>query len=561
MKDNNDEVYIDEPVVSEEIYDFGRKIEVGDIVEGKIISITKEGVYVDIGSKTDGFIPISEFGRYIKEIDKHFKNHQMIKVFVVKLDYNNTHLLSFKKAKEIEIFDLLNQKYKEQIPIDTYIISKNKNGYLVDIGIEAFMPNKEVGETLKKKISSEKIEDISFKVIIKEISGLPAKNLKIIVSNKIYEEKLKEEQRKKTLSQLKEGDEVIGEVKSITSFGAFIDINGVEALLHISNIAWYKLNHPEEILHCGDKIKVKILKIENETGKVSVGLKQLFPYPWDEVDSKYFVGKIVKCKVTNITNFGIFAELEPGVEGLIHISEVSWTDKTPDLKKMFKIGQELQAKILEINKEEEKISLSLKKVFHNPWEDIKTQFPPGSINKGKIIKITPTSILVSIKDEFYGVIHISDVSWTSKVTDLHRLYKVGQYIEYKVLEIIPEQEKAVLSIKHLKENPYEKYSVDSIVKCKIKKVLSNLIIVELEEGIEGIITKKEALLHQRDLSKELKVFYKPGQEVEAVVIFSDEKKRKIELSIRKLEKIIQKQLIKQYSQIQLPTLRDILTEE
>lgn len=554
---------LEEVIISDKVYNFTKEIKVGDIIEGKVIDINSEGIFVDIGLKTDGIVPINEFRKNeVKELNKRFRPQQNIKVLVYKLNHDGFHILSYKKAKEKEIFDELNEKYKNHLPIDAHMISEVKNGYIVDIGIEALMPYKEVGKDLKEKLSLEKSkEEMSFKVIIKSISGEPAKNLNIVVSNKIYEELVKEEIKKKTLSQLKEGDEVMGEVKSLTKFGAFIDINGVEALLHISNIAWYKLSHPEEILHCGDKIKVKILKIEPDTGKVSVGLKQLFPYPWDEVDTKYFVGKVVKCKVKSITNFGIFAELEPGVEGLIHISEISWTDKNLDLKKMFKINQEIQAKILEINKKDERISLSIKKVHKNPWEDIKNQYPAGSINKGKIVKITPTGIFVTIKDDFVGFVHISDISWTSRITDLHKLYKVGQNVEYKILDIIPEQEKAILSIKHLKENPYEKYTVDTIVKCKVKKVLNNLLIVEMEKEVEGIIQKKEALPSQKDFSKDLKLLYKPGQEIEAVVVLSDEKTRKIELSIRKLEKIIQKQLIKKYSQVQPPTLKDILTEE
>lgn len=560
MKDDIKEEYT-ESLVSDKVYEFAKNIKAGDIVEGKIIDIASNGVYVDIGTKTDGLIPINEF-EGAKEVYRQLRPHQTIKVLIVKLDYNNLHILSYKKAKEVDMFEYLQKQYKEKLPIDSQILSKVKNGYLVDIGgIEALLPYKEIGENLKEKVSLEKFKDSSFKVIIKEITGEPGKNLKVVVSNKIYEEILKEEKRQKMLSTLKEGDEVIAEVKSLTSFGAFVDIDGLEALLHISNIAWYKLKHPQEILRCGDKIKVKVLKIEKETGKVSVGLKQLFPYPWDEVDSKYFVGKIVKCKVTNITDFGLFVEVEPGIEGLIHISEVSWTQKNPDLKKMFKIDQQLQAKILEINKEKERMSLSLKKVSYNPWEEIKNQYPAGSIHKGKIVKITPNGIFVTIKDEFCGFVHISDISWTSRITDLHRLYKVGQNIEYKVLDIIPEQEKAMLSIKHLKENPYEKYIVDNIVRCKVKKVLSSALIVELEKEIEGIISKKEALPNEKDFSKDLKLFYKPGQEIEAVVILSDEKKRRIELSVKKLEKIIQKQLIKKYSQVQLPTLKDILAEE
>ncbi|MCX7956380.1 MAG: S1 RNA-binding domain-containing protein [Endomicrobia bacterium] len=456
------------------------------------------------------------------------------------------------------MFNELKDKFNNKIPIEARVLTKIKNGYIVDIGVDALLPYREISSNIKDKI---KEEHTHLKVIIKSIEGTPSKSLNIIVSNRIYEDMLREELRQKTLSHLKEGDEVIGEISSLTNYGAFMDINGVEALLHISNIAWYKLQHPQDVLHIGDKIKVKILSIDKETGKVSVGLKHLFPYPWDGVETRYTIGKVIKGKITNIVNFGLFVELEPGVEGLVHISEVSWDDKNPNVNKMFKVGEEVQVKILEINRAEEKISLSIKKVNQNPWEDLKKEFPAGSVNKGKIVKIVPTGIFVTIKGNFCGFIHISDISWTYKIAELEKMFKIGQYIEYKILDILPEQENAILSIKHLKENPYEKYKVDTIAKCKIKKVFGNLLLVTLEDDVEGVIAKKEALLEQRDFSKDLKAFYRPGQDIEAVVILSDEKKRRIELSIRKLEKIIQKQLIKKYSQHNAPSLKDILIEE
>jgi len=559
-KDKSDKYFDD--LIPEEVYKYSDNVKVGDIVEGRILSITNDGIYVDIGSKTDGVIPIEEF-RSVKEVNKLFKPQQTIKVFVKKLDYDNVHLLSYKRAKEIELFDKIKEWCEQHTPVEAKIISETKSGYIVDIGVDAFMPFKEISTELKEKLGKEtkKLEEICFKVIIKEVEYLENKKLNIIVSNKLYEEQLKEELKKKVLAQIKEGDEVIANVKRLTSFGAFVDIAGVETLLHISNIAWYKINHPQEVLHIGDKIKVKVLSIDKEKGKIEVGLKQLFPHPWEEVDKKYKIGEVIKCKITNITNFGLFVEIEPAVEGLIHKSEVSWENKEPQLRRMFKIGQEVEAKILSIDVENRKISLSIKKVSFNPWEEIKKEFPPNSVHKGKITKILPSGMYISLKPGFDGFVSINDISWTQRIKDLSKKYKVGDYVQYKVLDVLPEQETAVLSIKHLSENPFEKYSVDTIVKCKVKKVLKSMLIVELEKDIEGIITKNEAIVEKRDLSKELKELYKPGQVLEAVVIDVNEKKQKIELSIKKLEKIIQQQLIKKYSEVKLPTLRDILTEK
>jgi small subunit ribosomal protein S1 len=559
-KEKSDKYFDD--LIPEEIYRYSDNVKVGDIVEGRILSITNDGIYVDIGSKTDGVIPIEEF-RSVKEVNKLFKPQQTIKVFVKKLDYDNVHLLSYKRAKEIELFDKIKEWCEQHTPVEAKIISETKSGYIVDIGVDAFMPFKEISTELNEKLGKEttKLEEICFKVIIKEVEYLENKKLNIIVSNKLYEEQLKEELKKKVLAQIKEGDEVIATVKRLTSFGAFVDIAGVETLLHISNIAWYKINHPQEVLHIGDKIKVKVLSIDKEKGKIEVGLKQLFPHPWEEVDKKYKIGEVIKCKITNITNFGLFVEIEPAVEGLIHKSEVSWENKEPRLRHMFKIGQEVEAKILSIDVENRKMSLSIKKVSFNPWEEIKKEFPPNSLHKGKITKILPSGMYISLKPGFDGFVSINDISWTQRIKNLSKKYKVGDYVQYKVLDVLPEQETAVLSIKHLSENPFEKYSVDTIVKCKVKKVLKSILIVELEKDIEGIITKNEAIVEKRDLSKELKELYKPGQVLEAVVIDVNEKKQKIELSIKKLEKIIQQQLIKKYSEVKLPTLRDILTEK
>ncbi|MCX7716048.1 MAG: S1 RNA-binding domain-containing protein [Endomicrobia bacterium] len=559
---NNDKNDYIEEFIPEDIYKFNTEsIKAGEVVQGKVIEIMSDGIYVDIGSKTDGFIPIEEF-KSVKDIHKLFKPQQIIKVYIVKTNYDNVHLLSYKKAKAIEMADKLKESFDKKEPLDALIIEKTEAGYIVDIGVEALLPYREISSETKEKISAtQSVQNFCLKVVIKKFQLSPDKNLEIVVSNKLYEEIVKEELKNKLFSSINEGDEIIGTVKNLTQFGAFVDINGVDALLHISNIAWYKLNHPDEVLHCGDKIKVKVLKIDKTTGKIEVGLKQLFPHPWEEVDKKYNIGEIIKGKISNITKFGIFVEIEPAVEGLVHISEISWENKHPDINKIYKVGQEIEAKILDINKTERRISLSVKKMLFNPWEEIKKEFPPGSVHKGRITKITSYGIFVSIKPGFDGIIHTSNISWTKKIPDLHKVYKIGDYLEYKVLEVLPEQETAILSIKHLKENPFNKYPVDTIVKCKIVKILKNLMFVSIEEDVEGIITKKEAVVEQKDFAKELKVLYKPGQQIDAVVIFSDETSRKIELSIRRLEKIIQKQLIKKFSEVQRPTLKDILSEK
>ncbi len=557
QKQPQEEIDYIEDINPEEIYKYCEEIHPGDILEGKVLQISPEGVYVDIGSKLDGFIPLTEFGN--KDITKILKPAEVVKVYVVKLNYNNTHLVSYKKAKEIELKSYLEQCFKEQTPIDAKIVSLTNFGAVVDIGLDAVLPYREMTKDLKSKLSSKKT-DIEVKVVIKEIKQ-KRDGIEIVVSQKIYEEKVRKELIEKIFANIKEGDIIVGSVKTITDFGAFLDIGGVDALLHISDIAWYRVEKIEDILKIGNKIKVKVLKIDRENEKISVGLKQLFPHPWDKIEEKYHVGEIVKGKIVNITKFGLFVELEPAVEGLVHISEIDWKEKNPKLEKMFSLGQEIHVKILEINKEEKKVVLSYKKTFPNPWEELKQSYPPGTKLKGKIVKITPYGIFVTIQSGFEGMVHISDISWYKETKNVLNSYKIGQEIEYVVLDIIPEEERAVLSIKHLLPNPYQKYTVGTIVCCMIKKILSNFLIVSLEQNIEGIIRKKEAVVDNRDAAKPLNQLYKVGQKIDAVVIYSDELTHKIELSVKKLEYEIQKQLIKKFSTIEPPTLKDILQEE
>ncbi len=547
-----------EDIKPEEIFKYCENIKIGDIIEGKIIEISSEGIYVDIGSKTDGFIPIEEFTN--RNILNSFKPRQIIKVALVKTDYNNVHILSYKKAKEKELKETLEKSFQNKTPIEGYIISRIDFGVIIDIGIDAILPYSEMTKELKNKFETKNfLEGSVVKVVIKEFKQKEG-DLKIIVSNKLYEEIVKQQLKEKLLNHIKEGDEVIGEVKTLTNFGAFVEIDGVETLLHISDIAWYKLKNPSELLHSGDKIKVKVLKIDKETGKISVGLKQLFPNPWDEIEKKYKVGETLKGKILNITNFGIFVELEPGIEGLVHISEVTWNEKFPNLQKLFKLQQEIQVKLLNIDKSEKKISLSIKKVNKNPWEDLKNEFPVGSKNKGKITKIMPYGLFVLMKPGFEGLIHKENISWIRTINNLKEEFKIGEHIEYIVLDIIPEQERAILSIKHLFDNPFDKYRVDKITKCRIKKILKNMLIVTINGEVEGIIHKKEAITDEKDYAKDLKSLYRPGQDIEAVIIASDESLHKIELSVKKLEKVIQKQLINKFSNIEKPRLKDILSE-
>lgn len=559
MNKNNfeDTDYI-EDINPEELYKNVEKIRVGDILEGKIIQITREGVYVDIGSKADGFIDAMELNSY-KDISQLFKSGETVRVMITKLDFNNVHLVSYRKAKQKELFNSLDEAYKSKKVLEAKVLTLTDFGAVVDIGIDVKLPFREMTKEFKSLIKSN--QNITVPVIIKEIKTISPNEMDIIVSQKDVVEMEREQKKNRLFNSVKEGDIVLGEVKNIVDFGAFVDIGGVDALLHIGDIAWHKVDKPADILHVGDKIKVKVLKIDTQSGKVSVGLKQLFPHPWESVENKYKKGEVVKGKIVNITAFGIFVELEQGVEGLVHISEVDWKNPKEVLNKKYKIGDIIEAKVLEVNKEEKRISLSIKKTAHNPWEDLKRKYPTGTKIKGKVVKVIPSGIFVNIENSFDGFIRITDISWTRDIRSIKEIAKVGDDIECVVREILPDEEKAVLSIKHLKENPYDKYKKGTIVNCRIKKVAKTYMIVELEKDVEGIIRIKEAFQDEKSIGKTVDQVYKPGQQVDAVVIVCDEKERKIELSIKLLEKETRKQLIRKFSEVKTPTLGDILEEK
>ncbi len=555
-KNNIEEMDYIEDINPDEIYKYVEKIKVGDIVDGKIIQITRDGVYVDIGSKTDGLIPIEEFNNY-KDINKLFKPSEVIKVLVIKIDQNNVHIVSFRQAKQLELMKSFQEAFKNRTILEAKVLTLTDFGAIVDIGIDVGLSFREMTKDFKLKLKSE--PNITVPVIIKEIKENFGR-IDIIISQKDVVEIEQQQKKVKLFENIKEGNIVVGIVKSFTNFGAFIDIGGIDALLHISDIAWYRVDKPEDVLHVGDKIKVKILRIDYQNEKISVGLKQLFPHPWDNVENKYNKGKVVKCRIVNITNFGLFLELEPGIDGFVHISEVDWKNENENLIKKYKIGQIINAKILEVNKEDKKIALSIKKTLNNPWENIKLKYPSGTRIKAKVVKVVPFGIFANIEPGYDGLIHISNISWTREVRNIKEIAKVGDEIECIVLDVIPDEERAFLSIKHLIPNPYEKFKEGTIVRCKVKKLLKNLMVVELEENLEGIIRARDAFVDEKDSGKNVNQLYKVGQELDAVVIISDEKVRRIELSIKSLEKETRKQLIKKYSNIKLPSLKDILEE-
>jgi small subunit ribosomal protein S1 len=557
QREHDDIEYI-EDVKPEEIYKYCDSNRPGDTVDGRVLQVTPDGVYVDIGAKSDGFAPAEEF--MFPETARALKPGDVIKVSIQRVDPTGTCIVSPRKARENEMLPWLQKAQAEQTTVEAKIMSVLDYGATADVGIDALIPFREMTRECKARIREYVGQTIS--VLVKELRTGRGHS-EVILSQKDLAARERQQQREKVLAGVNEGDVVIGTVKTVTGFGAFVDIGGMDALLHVSDMAWYRVEKPADVLNIGDKIKVKVLKVDAENAKISVGLKQLFPHPWDSVETRFKTGEVVSAKVTSVTKFGLFVELEPGVEGLVHLSEISWKGTPTEAPKQFKPGQEVRVKVLEINREQRRISLSLKKAQHNPWTDLKAKYPAGTKITGTISRVAPFGLFVTIEPGFDGLVHLSDLSWSREPRSLKEFGTQGDPIECMVTEISPDEERASLSVKHLKPNPYEKYRSGTVVHGKVLRVLRSAIIVELEPGVEGMVRKKDLAGEDRDSDAGDRALasYSVGQEVDAVVVSSNEKTHTIELSVRKLEREVQRQLIRKYASVERMSLRDLLEEK
>ncbi len=507
-----------------------RHIEEGEIIKGTVVSIDRDYVMVDIGDKCEGQVPIDEFKDEKGEIN--VKPGDEIEVLVERRQEDlGIIILSKSKAEKKRLWEIIDQAYREETPIEGKIVERVKGGYMVDIGgVKAFMPGSQADmRPVKDPNSLLGITD-QFQVL-----KFNRRRVNVVVSRRAVQEKRWRQMRERTLAELEEGMIVKGKVKNITDYGVFIDIGGVDGLLHITDMSWKRINHPSELVSIGDEIEVKVLKFDREKERVSLGLKQLQPDPWDNVDKKYPIGTIIQGKVVNITDYGAFIELEPGVEGLVHVSEMSWTKKRIHPKDIVQLGQVVEAKVLDIDKENRRINLGMKQVMPNPWEVLAEKYPPGTKVRGKVKNITNFGVFVDIGEGIDGLVHISDLSWVKKIRHPKEILKKGDEVECVVLEIDPQKERFSLGIKQLQPDPWslapEKYRPGTRVSGKVVSITDFGAFVELEEGIEGLI-------HISELSdepvKDPKEVVEIGQEVRVEVLSIDAKERRIRLSLRTL---------------------------
>ena len=514
-----------------------QELNVGDVVLGTIVQVTDDHVVVDVGYKSEGVIPLYEFKDEEGKID--IKVGDEVDVLFERRENDSGLIgLSKEKADRQKIWGSL----EEGAVVEGKIVGRIKGGLTVDIGINAFLPGSQVD--LRPVRNLEKLLGASFDF---KIIKLNKRRGNIVLSRRVLLEEQRESMRSDTLETLSEGQEVEGIVKNLTDYGSFIDLGGIDGLLHITDMSWGRVNHPSDVLSVGEKIKVKILKYDRERERVSLGLKQITPDPWLEVESVYPVGGKVQGKVVSLTDYGAFVELEDGVEGLIHVSEMSWTKRIKHPNKILTVADEVETVVLALDIPNRRISLGLKQIEPNPWEVIGEKFPIGTIIEGQVKNLTDFGVFIGVDEGIDGLVHISDLSWTKRVKHPSELFKKGDTVKAVVLNIDRDNERFSLGLKQLTPDPWElipvKYSPGTIVRGKATSVTDFGVFLEIEEGIEGLIHVSELSQEKVESPKDIA---NVGDEFEAAVLNVDTVDRKIALSVKQLNSHKEKAQVQEF---------------
>ncbi len=496
----------------------------GQVVKGRVISVSQKDVIVDIGFKSEGIIPAHEFDAL-----GTLKPGDEIEVLLEETeDEKGRIVLSKRKAEKSQGWDRIVEQYGEGDTLEGKVTRKVKGGLMLDIGVEAFLP---ASLAFLKGFGS--LNSLLGQTIQVKIVKINPSRKNIIVSRKDLLEKEKQESKAKILEELEVGTLRKGVVKNITDFGAFINLGGIDGLLHITDMSWGRINHPSELLKVGDKVDVKILSFDKESMKVSLGLKQKDANPWTEVDQKFPVGSRLKGRVVNVVPYGIFVELARGIEGLVHISEVSWSKRVTNPAEVFKVGDMVDVMVLNVDKEHEKISLGIKQTESNPWIGVEDRYQVGQKVKGIVRNLTEFGAFVELEEGIDGLIHVSDMSWTRKVNHPKDVLKKGQEVDAVVLMVDQSNRKLSLGLKQLIMDPWEeiasKLSVNSLVMGSVTKVASFGVFVEIEKDVEGLLHISET-----DLSsgQQLETAYPVGKKLQARIVKIDIPARKIALSTK-----------------------------
>jgi small subunit ribosomal protein S1 len=518
-----------------------RNVVEGQVVTGRILEITPDEVLVDVGYKSEGVIPIEEFRNVLRE--GSLKVGDEVDVYLERTEDSDGRVeLSKEKADKIKIWDEISRVYENGEVIEGRVISKIKGGFTVDIGVRAFLPGSQIDIRPVRDPESIIGRKLEMKVI-----KLNKRRGNIVLSRRVILEEQREALKRETLSKLKKGALIKGTVKNITEYGAFIDLGGIDGLLHITDMSWGRVNHPSELFQIGDEVEVLVLKFDPETERVSLGLKQKTPDPWETADVMFPVGSRVKGKVISLTDYGAFVELVEGIEGLVHVSEMSWTRRVRHPSKIVAIGDEIEAVVLDLDKENKRISLGMKQAEPNPWDRIEEKYPVGCKVRGRVRNLTNFGAFVELEEGIDGLIHISDMSWTRRINHPSEVLKKGEEVEAMVMEIDPQNERLSLSLKHATPNPWDEvtstFRIGADVTGRVVRITDFGVFVELEKGIEGLVHISE--LDKRRISKPEEVC-QVGDELTMRVIKIDPEERRIGLSVRRYLEAAEQEMTDMY---------------
>ncbi|HIL80769.1 MAG TPA: 30S ribosomal protein S1 [Myxococcales bacterium] len=532
----------------------------GELARGKVLAMDDDYVTVDVGFKSEGMIPAWEFME--EDGTMTIAVGDDVEVLVEDAeDEDGRVVLSKEKAERLKVWDEISQAYEREESVEGTIVARVKGGLSVDIGVKAFLPGSQVDLRPVRNLDGMIGDRAHFRII-----KFNKRRGNIVLSRRALLETERRQMRETTLATLSTDQILDGVIKNLTDYGAFIDLGGIDGLLHITDMSWGRINHPGELFSVGDEIKVKILKFDPETERVSLGLKQIQPDPWVDAALRYPLGKRLEGKVVSLTDYGAFVELEAGIEGLVHVSEMSWTKRIKHPSKVVSTGDDVEAVVLDVDEQNRKISLGMKQTEENPWTLIEEQYPVGTKVSGTVRNITNFGVFIGLDEGIDGLVHVSDISWTEQVKHPSEKFEKGDEVNAVVLKIDKDNEKFSLGIKQLEVNPWEsiskKFGVGSEVTGPVTSVTDFGVFVRLEDGIDGLVYSSELAVERIENPSEV---FKPGQEVTALVVKVEPEEQKVSLSIRALsdkeERRALKTLAEQESQTQTTTLGDLLAEK
>jgi len=532
----------------------------GELAKGKVLAIDDDYVTVDVGFKSEGMIASWEFmeedGTMLIGVGDE------VEVLVEDAeDEEGRVVLSKEKAERLKVWDEISKAYEREESVEGTIVARVKGGLSVDIGVKAFLPGSQVDLRPVRNLDGMIGDRAQFRII-----KFNKRRGNIVLSRRALLETERRQMRETTLATLSTDQILDGVIKNLTDYGAFIDLGGIDGLLHITDMSWGRINHPSELFNVGDEIKVKILKFDPESERVSLGLKQIQPDPWVDAALRYPLGKRLEGKVVSLTDYGAFIELEAGIEGLVHVSEMSWTKRIKHPSKVVSTGDDVEAVVLDVDEQNRKISLGMKQTEENPWTLIEEQYPVGTKVSGTVRNITNFGVFIGLDEGIDGLVHVSDISWTEQVKHPSEKFEKGDEVNAVVLKIDKENEKFSLGVKQLEPNPWDgiskKFGVGSEVTGPVTSVTDFGVFVRLEDGIDGLVYSSELAAERLENPSD---HFKPGQEVTALVVKVEPEEQKVSLSIRALsdkeERKALKELAEQESQTQTTTLGDLLAEK